>query len=399
MPKSANNTSAGNESADIEAADVVIVGGGPVGSALALALRDSGLRIVLLEARAAGGSDARPLALSYGSRLILERLGVWPALAATATPIRNIHVSQRGGFGRVGLAAAEAGFPELGYVVDYGRVAQALAQAAAATSVQCLTGARVTATQGGDPARVDYEYGGEQRELTAALLALADGGAAGESTTEAIDYQQCAVTARVVSERPHNNIAYERFTAHGPLALLPDRKNEDEGWALVWTTTPEHARQLCAMAPEFFLTELRAAFGGRTGDFITVNGRGTYPLQRRRAQAAADHIVLIGNAAQTLHPVAGQGFNLGLRDAWELGEQILASRKNELGSRAWLDAYLKHRRVDRGAGLGFTHALVELFSNDLLPLRLARGTGLALLGCMPPLKNFLIRRMTFGARG
>ncbi len=109
--------------------------------------------------------------------------------------------------------------------------------------------------------------------------------------------------------------------------------------------------------------------------------------------------MLIGNAAQTLHPVAGQGFNLGLRDAWELGEQILASRKNELGSRAWLDAYLKHRRVDRGAGLGFTHALVELFSNDLLPLRLARGTGLALLGCMPPLKNFLIRRMTFGARG
>lgn len=383
------------ESVDTESADVVIIGGGPVGSALALALRDSGLRIVLLEARAAGGGDARPLALSYGSRLILERLGVWPALTATATPIRNIHVSQRGGFGRVGLAASEAGFPELGYIVDYGRVAQALAQAAAATSVQCLTGARVTATQGGDPARVDYEYGGEQRELTAALVALADGGAAGESTAEAIDYQQCAVTARVVSERPHNNIAYERFTAHGPLALLPDR----DGWALVWTTTPNHARELCAMSPETFLSELRAAFGGRTGDFITVRGRGAYPLQRRRAQAAADHIVLIGNAAQTLHPVAGQGFNLGLRDAWELGELILAGTTDTLGSRAWLDAYLKHRRVDRGAGLGFTHALVELFSNDQLPLRLARGTGLALLGCLPPLKNFLIRRMTFGARG
>ncbi len=382
-----------------ESADIVISGGGPVGSALALALRDSGLRIVLLEARAAGGGDARPLALSYGSRLILERLGVWPALAATATPIRNIHVSQRGGFGRVGLAAIEAGFPELGYVVDYGRVAQALAQAAAATTAQCLTGARVTATHGDDPARVQYEYGGEQRELSAALVVLADGGAAGESTTKAIDYQQSAVTARVVSERPHNNMAYERFTAHGPLALLPDSKNEQDGWALVWTTRPEHARELCAMAPEIFLGELRAAFGGRTGDFITVSGRVAYPLQRRRAQAAADHTVLIGNAAQTLHPVAGQGFNLGLRDAWELGEQILASRKNELGSRAWLDTYQKHRRVDRSAGLGFTHALVELFSNDLLPLRLARGTGLALLGCLPPLTNFLIRRMTFGARG
>ena len=386
---------AGNEFAGKEAADIVIVGGGPVGSALALALRDSGLRIVLLEARAAGSGDARPLALSYGSRLILERLGVWPALAATATPIRNIHVSQRGGFGRVGLSAAEAGFPELGYVVDYGRVAQALAQAAAATSTLCLTGARVTATHSDDPARVEYEHGGERRELTAALVALADGGAAGESAAKAIDYQQCAVTARVVSERPHNNMAFERFTTHGPLALLPDR----DGWALVWTTTPEHARQLCALAPEICLTELRAAFGGRTGDFTAVSGRLAYPLQRRRAQATADHIVLIGNAAQTLHPVAGQGFNLGLRDAWELGGQILARTADPLGSRAWLDAYQKHRRVDRSAGLGFTHALVELFSNDLLPLRLVRGTGLALLGCMPPLKNFLVRRMTFGARG
>lgn len=394
MPNSVDNASADNEFADI-----VIVGGGPVGSALALALRDSGLRIVLLEARAAGGGDARPLALSYGSRLILERLGVWPALAATATPIRNIHVSQRGGFGRVDLAAAEAGFPELGYVVDYGRVAQVLAQAAAATSAQCLTGARVTATHGGDPARIVYESAGEQRKLTAALVALADGGGAGESVTEAFDYQQCAVTARVVSERPHNNTAYERFTAHGPLALLPDGKDEDKGWALVWTTTPDHARQLCALAPEIFLAELRAAFGGRAGDFITVSGRVSYPLQRRRAQAAADHIVLIGNAAQTLHPVAGQGFNLGLRDAWELAEQINNRSAGALGSRVWLDAYQAHRRVDRSAGLGFTHALVELFSNDLLPLRLVRGTGLALLGCMPPLKNFLIRRMTFGARG
>ncbi|MBX9904177.1 MAG: FAD-dependent monooxygenase [Burkholderiales bacterium] len=390
MPELADNESAGNV-----AADIVIVGGGPVGSALALALRDCGLRIVLLEARAAGNGDARPLALSYGSRLILERLGVWPALAATATPIRNIHVSQRGGFGRVALAAAEAGFPELGYVVDHGRVAQALTQAVAATSVQCQTGARVMATHGGDPARVEYEWADERRELTASLVAIADGGTSGAENTKTIDYQQCAVTARVVSERPHNNIAYERFTTHGPLALLPD----GDAWALVWTTTPDHAQQLCAMVPENFLMELRAAFGGRTGGFTAVTGRAAYPLRRRRAQPSADHIVLIGNAAQTLHPVAGQGFNLGLRDAWELGEQIVASNPDTLGSRAWLDAYQKHRRVDRSAGLGFTHALVELFSNDLLPLRLARGTGLALLGCMPPLKNFLVRRMTFGVRG
>lgn len=379
-----------------ESADIAIVGGGPVGSALALALRDSGLRIVLLEARAAGAGDARPLALSYGSRLILERLGVWGALAPTATPIRTIHVSQRGGFGRVSLAAAEAGFPELGYVIDYGSLAQVLAQAAAATALQCRAGARVSAWHGGDPARVDYEWSGEPHTLDAALIAVADGGAADNAPgIETVDYHQCAVTAHVVSEHPHNNVAYERFTPQGPLALLPD----GDGWALVWTTTPERAAQLCAADPATFLLELRGEFGGRAGPFTEVTGRASYPLRRRRAPPAADHIVLIGNAAQTLHPVAGQGFNLGLRDVWELGEHIMRRRGAVLGSRAWLDGYLARRKVDRRGGIGFTHALVQLFSNDLLPLRLARGTGLALLGCLPPLKNFLIRRMTFGARG
>jgi len=377
-----------------ESADVVIAGGGPVGMALALALRESGLQITMLEARTAASGDARPLALSYGSRLILERLGVWPALAATATPIRDIHVSQRGGFGRVGLAAAEAGFPELGYVIDYGRVAQLLAQAAAETALQCRTGAQVMAWHGGNAARVEYDWAGEQSVCDAALAVIADGGAAGDGT--AVDYQQCAVTARVVSERTHNNTAYERFTHHGPLALLPD----GEGWALVWTTTPERAQLLCAMTPEIFCAELQAEFGSRVGNFTAVSGRASYPLRLRRApRTVPAHIVLIGNAAQTLHPVAGQGFNLGLRDAWELGAHITAASRAALGTPAWLDAYNARRALDRRGGIGMTHALVQLFSNDLLPLRLVRGTGLALLGCVPPLKNFLVRRMTFGARG
>ncbi len=377
-----------------EPADVVIVGGGPVGSALALALRESGLQIVLLEARTAPSGDKRPLALSYGSRLILERLGVWPALAATATPIRHIHVSQRGGFGRVGLAAAEAGFPELGYVVDYGRLSQALAQAAADTSLQYLTGAQVAEWRGGNPAQVEFDLSGERRVYDAALVVVADGGVTADAAT--VDYQQCAVTARLVSERTHNNTAYERFTRHGPLALLPD----GDAWALVWTTTPQRAQLLCAMTPAMFCAELGEEFGSRVGSFTAVSGRASFPLRMYRApHTTLDHIVLIGNAAQTLHPVAGQGFNLGLRDAWELGVQVTASARTALGSRAWLDAYLARRKPDRSGGIGMTHALVQLFSNDLLPLRLARGTGLALLGCVPPLKNFLVRRMTFGARG
>lgn len=374
-------------------ADIVIAGGGPVGSALALALRDGRRRVVLLEARSGSGGDARPLALSYGSRLILERLGVWEALAATATPIRNIHVSQRGGFGRVGLDAAETGVPELGYVVDYTRLSQALERAVLESGTDCRRGARVQAWHGGDPARISYELAGAMQELEPELLVIADGGAV--SDAESTDYRQSAVTARVVSERPHNNIAYERFTRDGPLALLPD----GEAWALVWTTTPERARDLCAADEAAFLAALQDEFGQRAGCFTAVTGRASHALYRRRASAAAEHVVLIGNAAQTLHPVAGQGFNLGLRDAWELAELLNLAEPTSAGLATRLADFERRRRLDRGGGIAFTHGLVTLFSNDLLPLRLLRGTGLALLGCMPPLKKFVARRMTFGARG
>lgn len=376
-----------------ETADIVIAGGGPVGSALVLALRDAGLRTVLLEAQSVPSADRRPLALSYGSRLVLERLEVWPDLAAGVTPIRQIHVSQRGGFGRLSMSAEETGLHDLGYVVDYGRLAALLAGAAAASDASCRHGAQLDSWQGGNPAVLQYRQAGEQNELQARLAVIADGGAVSDAGSE--DYQQCAVTARVVSERPHNNIAYERFTPQGPLALLPD----GEGWALVWTTTPLRALHLCAADAADFLVQLQDEFGGRVGRFTAVSARTSHALRRRRASAAAEHVVFIGNAAQTLHPVAGQGFNLGLRDAWELAEQIIEGGPELLGSRAGLQAYQRRRSVDRGGGIGFTHGLVRLFSNDLPPLRFARGMGLALLGSVPPLKNFLARRMTFGARG
>ena len=387
------DSAAGIVTAEAETADVVIIGGGPVGSALALALQPTGWRVALLEARNAATGDARPLALSYGTRLILERLGVWSALAANATPIRHIHVSQQGGFGRVGLEAAEAGLAELGYVIDYSALVRELAGAAEASAADCRIGARVEAWQGGSSARVQYEMNGVQQILTAPLIVVADG--SGVTDAEVVDYQQCAVTARVVSERPHNNKAFERFTPHGPLALLPDCA----GWALVWTTSPTRAQVLCELDEQQFLDELRAEFGSRVGDFTGVSGRAAYPLKLRRApRTAPEHTVLIGNAAQTLHPVAGQGFNLGLRDAWELAEHALSAHATP-GTAAWLQAYHKRRHVDRGGGIGITHTLVQLFSNDLPPLRVARGLGLTLLGCLPPLKNFLVRRMTFGARG
>lgn len=384
-----------------ETADAVIIGGGPVGSALALALQPGGWRVVLLDAhaQAQAGADRRPLALSYGSRLILERLGVWPRLAAAATPIRHIHVSQRGGFGRVALDAEEAGLPELGYVVDYSELSAQMA-GAVGTAVRRLN-AKASAWRPGNPAQVICE----QRELTGTvnaslansiietpLVVVADGH--GLSGADTVDYRQSAVTARVIGERPHGHRAYERFTAQGPLALLPD----GGGWALVWTVSSDRATVLCDMPERQFLDALRREFGARAGEFVAVTGRMCYPLRLRRApRDPLAHAVLIGNAAQTLHPVAGQGFNLGLRDAWELAMHARTCRESP-GTRPWIEQYLARRSPDRSRITGFTHALVQLFSNNTPLLRLTRGAGLAVLGGFPPLKNLLVKHMVFGSR-
>jgi len=378
--------------------DVLIVGGGPVGAAAALALRGTGLAVGLVEARApqAVQADPRPIALSHGSRLILERLGMWEQLAP-ATPIARIHVSQRGGFGRVELDAAEVHLPALGYVVDYGRLAATLAGALEAQDGCHPVRATVSALESGpESALARFEAGGVSRQATTRLLVVAEGGTLPLARMRIRDYGQSVVTARVASEVPHRNVAYERFTPDGPLALLP----MGELLALVWTTNPERAQQLCEMPESGFLEQLQYAFGGRLGSFSHAGARSSYPLALKVADRTAEpRVVALGNAAQTLHPVAGQGLNLGLRDAWELAESITGRDKVEIGGSAHLKAYRARRRLDRRGGIGVTDALVRLFSNDIAPLRLARGLGLAALGAVPPARDFLVRRMTFGSRG
>lgn len=379
--------------------DLLIVGGGPVGAAAALALRGEDLAIGLLEARTPGETpaDPRPIALSYGSRLILERLGVWEGLAPL-TPIQRIHVSQRGGFGRVELAAEEAALPALGYVLDYAHLAQALAHVLERSGCRLFARARVREIVA-EPAqaRVRFEQQGEVREARARLVALAEGGllaAVGEARSR--DYRQAAVTARVATSVPHRHIAFERFTPEGPLALLPER----EAFALVWVTGSERARRLCALPEREFLQELQHAFGGRLGAFERASGRAWFPLALRVArQVAGPRLAVLGNAAQTLHPVAGQGLNLGLRDAWEFACTVRESGREGLGTAAFAASYGARRWLDRAGGVWFTDTLVRLFSNDLAALRFARGLGLAALGMLPPLKDFVVRRMTFGARG
>lgn len=378
--------------------DVLIVGGGPVGLALALALRGSGLITGLVEARAARSIqvDPRPIALSHGSRLILERLGTWEQLAP-ATPIRRIHVSQRGGFGRVELDCSQAGLPALGYVVDYGRLAATLIAAFDHDTSCRRLSATVEGVETGALAATALLHTTDGRvQPGARLLAVADGGMLEIAGARARDYGQTAVTARVTTGLPQQGIAYERFTPAGPLALLPF----EESYALIWTTTPGEAENLCDLSEAAFLERLQQAFGHRLGAFRRVSARASFPLALRVADRSAHpRTVALGNAAQTLHPVAGQGLNLGLRDAWELAATMRNMDRAEIGTPRQLQAYHARRRIDRGGGVWFTDTLVRLFSNDIAPLRFARGLGLAALGAVPPARDFVLRRMTFGTRG
>lgn len=380
--------------------DIAIVGGGPVGAALALALRKSPLRVTLLEARSAPAAsaarDPRPIAISHGSRLLLERLDAWRTLMPA--PIAHIHVSQRGGFGRIALSARDAGVPALGYVVDYSDVFTNLANAARVAGSDYRDDARVSAIhRDGDGCRIDYALGGDTAALHARLAVVADGGAIdGIAPAKVVDYAQCALTARVRAAQPHRDTAYERFTTEGPLALLPFGTE----MALVWTLTAARAQWLEGAAESEFLAALRNAFGGRMGEFTQVARRASYPLMLRlSAHADPAHVVTIGNAAQTLHPVAGQGFNLGLRDAWELAQVLCTTPAQALASPDGLRRYRNARRLDRLATAGTTHALVRLFSNDFFALGAARGAGMTLLGCVPPARDFLARRMIFGTHG
>jgi 2-octaprenyl-6-methoxyphenol hydroxylase len=382
--------------------DLAIIGAGPVGATFALALANGDRDVVVLDARKRGATlrEDRSLALSHGSQLILERLGVWRELATTegaVTPIAEIDVSQAGGFGVTRLTAAEQGVPALGYVVSYIALQRALDAALEAAGVDVRFGARVVGVRGlPASARVDLD-GIEEAALEARLVAVADGaGAPVEGIgRERHDYGQNALVASVWRDVPHRGIAYERFTPTGPIALLPERDH----YGLVWTLAPERTAPMLAVDDDAFLAHLAHAIGARVGGFNGVAARRAFPLSLERARAiTGSRVAMIGNAAQQLHPVAGQGFNLGLRDAWQLGEVVLDASRDELGSAPMLARYAARRRLDRGAGIAFTHGLVGVFGAAMPLIRMARGAGLALLDMTPPAKRALTRAMLFGLR-
>ncbi len=375
--------------------DILVLGAGPVGMTLALALADSGQRIHLLDRRPRGAwaDDPRGLALSHGCRQLLERLDAWNA--AAGTPIKEIHVSQRGGFGRTMINASDYGTPALGYVMRYHVLAAALDARVPAT--QWLEPGQVaTIATNDDGALVTITRGDVTQQITAKLVVHAEGTPQNDPDVSVSDYGQHAVIAEVRPATPHGNRAWERFTPDGPLALLPI----GEDYSVVFTVPPAKAARLLALGDDEFLAALRTQFGTRL-DFVRTGPRAAYPLALRvRRHLTQPRQVWIGNAAQALHPVSGQGFNLGLRDAWELAEKLLdgLEQQPDAGHPTALAAYARGRQTDRRGSMAFTDGIVRLFSNDIPPLRLARGLGLLALDLAPPLRHFVAKRMIWGAR-
>ena len=385
--------------ADID--DLLIVGGGPIGATLALALRDSGLSCRLFDAResSAQGAGDRTLALAHNARLTLERVGVWERVA-DATAIHTIDISQKGGFGITQLTAREAGVPALGYVIRYSALQAALDSALADAGIAVDFGCKVEDIRT-TPAQAVLSVrrsGTDTPEHYAArLVAVADG--SGEALRDIhrrkIDYRQCALTGLLRCEAMQPGVAFERFTSDGPVALLPF----EPGYALVWTATPSRAAVLLAMDDNEFLAALYRHFGARVGHFTSIGPRQSFPLSLQFAsQVTGQRSVVLGNAAQALHPIAGQGFNLGLRDVWSLAQLLLDSRADEIGTARQLDSYASTRGVDRWTGVSVTHGLVRAFSSDHPLLRATRGLGLTIIDSIPPLKRALARTMLNGLR-
>jgi 2-octaprenyl-6-methoxyphenol hydroxylase len=387
--------------------DVAIVGGGMVGASLALALAGTRLKVVLIEAVAAGSDtqpsfDDRSTALGNGARQILQTLGVWAEIATAAAPIREIHISDAGHFGFARLNAAEHELAALGYVVSNRHLGAVLWRALErCKQIELRSPMRVTAVKL-SPEWAELTVHGERGNdglLRARLVVAADGAhslvkqAAGIDSS-ASDYHQVALVANLRTDRSAGGVAFERFTATGPLALLP---LADGAYTVVWTLAPDVAQAMCDCEAGEFCRALQHSFGWRAGQMLRVGKRAAYPLSLVRAEGiSAERVALIGNAAQALHPVAAQGFNLGLRDAAMLAELIATA--DDPGAHQLLARFAQQREADRGGMIAFTDQLVKLFSRRRGPAIAARNLGLLLFDLSHPAKRAM-SRLSWGFGG
>jgi len=382
--------------------DVIIVGGGLSGGSLALALQASGLQVALLEAitpqqRDASPAGERALALSYGSVRILQNLGLWAWVEKKAAAITTIHISDRGHFGKTRLSAKQEKVAALGYVITARVLESSVSEGLTQSSVDIICPARLIGLKAGvDKVCISIKRADESFTTTASLVVGADGGNSSvrnllEIQQETYDYHQTAVVTTVRPEIDPAGKAYERFTSSGPLALLP---MNDGCCSVVWTQVSENAEVISSLSEREFIDQLQEYFGYYLGELALAGPRVSFPLKLLRAKKmVAERCVLVGNAVHQLHPVAGQGFNLGLRDVAVLAEMLIKAAKTgrDPGLLSMLDDYEALRRKDHASAIRFTDGLIHLFSNELVPVALARNMGLIGLDYFPWAKRVLAR--------
>jgi len=388
--------------------DLLIVGGGMVGASLACALGGQPLRVGVIEAvpfraESQPSYDDRSIALAYGARKIFEGMGLWDDVAKIVTPIEKIHVSDRGHFGATRMDARSEGYPALGYVIENRDLGQLFAtRLAAYSNIELICPATLkNFTIGSDYAEVVIERDGEMKTLTTQLLVGADGGRSivrqlAGITNSVDDYGQSAMIANVTPGNEHHNIAYERFTDSGPLALLPMSEGR---CSLVWTVKRNKADEVMGWDDATFLSHLQQRFGMRLGPFQKTGRRNAYPLSLVRAnENIRPRLALVGNAAHVLHPIAGQGFNLGFRDVAALAQVVVDAKEGDIGTLPVLEQYDEWRKHDQACVIHLTDGLVRLFSNQITPLVIGRNSGLLAMDMIPPVKRALMRQ-TMGLSG
>ncbi len=382
--------------------DILIVGGGLAGNSLALALKDSGLRIALVEASTReqiqnSPAGDRALALSAGTIKLLQALDAWDGIKNKATAIKNIHISDRGHFGKTRLSAKKEQVEALGYVISARNIEGYLAELLGNTEVTQICPGRITGLISDKKAvHLSLKENDKPINLSVKLVVGADGGQSTvrrllEIPQQITEYDQTALITTVKSSLPHNNTAFERFTESGPLAVLPVNNEE---CSIVWTRRKEQAEDLMSSSETVFLQQLQQCFGYALGELTLSAPRRAFPLSLIRAEKMiSGRVVIIGNAVHQLHPVAGQGFNLGIRDVVQLAEMLLKQqqKKADIGDADFLQRYAELREKDHNLTIRFTDGLVKIFSTDWLPVAVARSISLAVLDHIPIAKSLLAK--------
>ncbi|MEO1889677.1 MAG: 2-octaprenyl-6-methoxyphenyl hydroxylase [Cycloclasticus sp.] len=385
--------------------DVIIIGGGMVGGCLGLALSQSSLRVAIVEAREfsekqSDSTGKRAIALSWGSRCILEQLDIWHPVNDAAMAIKHIHVSDKGHFGKTRLSAQSQNVDALGYVVEAAKIEVVVAGSLKQSTIDSLCPASlVDYVVHDESADVTISLNGEEKTLSCKLLVGADGGLSkvrecGDFELKEYSYEQHAIAGLIKVESDEHDIAYERFTSEGPIAMLP---HFDGLYSLVWTMPSELAQEVMQLPEDEFIGRLQSRFGQWLGELSLSGKCQTFPLNLSHVpNNTAERVVLIGNAAHQLHPVAGQGFNLGLRDAAILADALMSDENNIV---TVLETYANRRQLDQALIMGFTDNVIKLFSTDSALFSVVRNSGLLMLDKIPLMKNQFARQtMGLGSR-